>query len=113
EWKSTGKWVINGDSAALQYQTMKGKSFEDYRAEYKKDEEGGGQISIQRAVFYDELYDELGKMNALWIDEDKKRLDFSPPAAEPPPAQSGDLGALAEMLKKGKTRLERMGPKKE
>ncbi|HWA82657.1 MAG TPA: hypothetical protein VG820_04455, partial [Fimbriimonadaceae bacterium] len=99
---------------SMTYETMKGKSFEDYRAEYKKDEEGGGQIAIQRALFYDGLYDQLAKMTTVWVDKDKKHLTFADPKAQL--AGSNDpndpMAGLQEMMKKQEAKLERMGPKK-
>lgn len=115
DYTSTGKWSSATDHIVLTYETMKGKSFEAFRAEYKKDEEGGGQVAVQRAIFYDQLYQELAQMNNLWVDEDAQHLTFSQPT---PPAQPGssEEGGFAEamesMSRSSAFALERMGPQK-
>jgi hypothetical protein len=113
DWKSTGKWQAGPQNVTLTYETMKGKAFEAYRAEYKKDEEGGGQVSVERAIYYDTLYDELGKMNALWVDSDGKHLTF----AMPTPLQAAGSGAgenaMDNLAKAAAFGLERMAPKKD
>lgn len=111
DWDGTGKWTSNGDMISLQYLTIKGKSMEAFQTEYKKDEEGGGQVAVQRALVYDELYGELAKMASLWLDEDGKQLTFSQPTAPNPQAGSGEID-LGAMMKASPPKLMRMGPGK-
>lgn len=113
-WTSTGTWTANGNVVSLTYETMKGKPLEDFRAEYKKDEEGGGQVAVRRALLYDGLFDLLAKQNALWVDEDQKHLVFSDPSQRIDPNAGnggGEMGGLADMLK-DKSGLERMSESK-
>jgi len=119
EWKSTGKWTEQNGSILLQYETMNGKSMMAFQEQYKKDEEGGGQVSIQRALFYDNLYRELGQLTQLTVDEDKKHLFFgtSKPKIDPQAmGMGGESGEMAQglqnMLSAMQPTLERMGPKK-
>jgi hypothetical protein len=110
-WKSTGKWKASGDVVALSYDTMNGKPYLAFRDQYKKEEEGGGQVSINRALVYDSLYDQqLPKLATVWVDTDKTHLSFTDPkAAAPAAGEGGDLGAM--IAKIDKYQLERMGPK--
>ncbi len=111
EWKSTGTWQVTGTNVALRYETMKGKSWEDYRAEYKKDEEGGGQVSVQRALFYDGLYKEMEGLTQLWVDTDKKHLTFSDPNAPVIQPGEGEIPNIEALMSRN-TKLERTGPAK-
>jgi hypothetical protein len=112
DWKSTGKWAQTQDNVTLKYETMKDKTFEGYRAEYKKDEEGGGQVSVSRALVYDQLYDELAKMTNLWVDEDGKHLTFANPKLNQQ-SQQGEEMDMSSMMSQSAYALERMAPKSE
>ncbi len=117
DWVAGGKWTVNGDNASLEYTKMKGKGFEEYRAEYKKAEETGVQMAVARALVMDGVYDELARLTGVWVDEDKKHLSFSAPQPPQQPDaaaanQDPNMGALMDLMKKGRSKLERMGPKK-
>src|ERR1044072_9560448 len=43
EYTGTGSWTVAGNYIQVKYETIKGKPYEDFRDEYKKDEEKGGQ----------------------------------------------------------------------
>ena len=118
DWNAAGTWSAGPEQVTLAYTTMKGKPWQAFIDEYKKEEQGGGQVSVQRALYYDDLFARLNNMTGLWVDEDKKHLTFSKPAPEPALGASeggeGDFGsAMSEMMKRGGGQLERMGPKKD
>lgn len=113
EWKSTGRWTEANGTVSLAYETMNGKTLEAFQAEYKKDEEGGGQVSVQRALLYDAVYDEIAKLNTLHVDQDGQHLAFGgAPAPSTDNAMGGQGEAFNDMLKMASTTLQRMGPKK-
>ncbi len=113
EWKSTGRWVEQNGDVNLTYETMNGKPLEAFRAEYKKDEEGGGQASVAKALLYDDVFAEIGKLGTLHIDEDNKTLAFG---SRPQPVQGNPMSeegaGFQEMLNSAGGTLVRMGPKK-
>jgi hypothetical protein len=115
EWTAAGRWTVAGDRAHLTYETMKGKPFQQFQEEYRKDKQGGGQVAVARALFYDNLYQELGSMTSLAVDEDKKGLTFGNPQQAAPQLQDegSAANALQDLLKDLLPRLQRMGPKKE
>ena len=118
DWNAAGTWSAGPEQITLAYTTMKGKPWQAFIEEYKKDEQGGGQVAVERALYYDDLFARLDRMKELWVDEDKKHLSFSRPMPEPPPCASEgggeDLGsAMSEMMRNSGATLERMGPKKE
>jgi len=118
DWDAAGTWTAAPDQLTLNYTTMKGKPWQTFIDDYKKDEQGGGQVAVQRALYYDDLFARLNNMRGLWLDEDKKHLAFSKPMPEPPPGASEgggeDFGSsMSDMLKSGGAQLERMGPKKD
>lgn len=115
DWNASGTWTAGPESISLNYTTMKGKPMQAFIAEYKKDEEGGGQVSVERALYYDDLIRRLNSMTNLWIDEDKKHLTFSRP--EPPRSEDGSGGedegsSFGDLMRNMGGQLERMGPKK-
>ena len=116
EWKSTGQWQLAGDQISLTYETMNGKPIAQHQEEYKKDEQGGGQVAVARALFYDQLYPQLEGMKQLFLDEDKKHLCFGrpEPAMQLPQVQgqSGETIDMNQLLKSTVAKLERMGEKK-
>lgn len=116
DWKSTGKWQLSGDQISLTYESMNGKPIAEHQQEYKKDEQGGGQVAIARALFFDRLYPELEGMKQLYLDEDKKHLSFGrpEPAIPLPPVegQKGESIDMSQLLKSTVAKLERMGEKK-
>lgn len=117
DWNAAGTWTAGPEQVTLTYTTMKGKPWQVFIDEYKKEEQGGGQVSVQRALYYDDLFARLSNMTGLWVDEDLKHLSFSKPTPDFTPGASeggeGDFGsALAEAMKRGGGTLERMAPKK-
>jgi hypothetical protein len=110
DWDAAGKWSATGELASLTYETMKGKPWLQFQEEYKKDEQEGGQVSVARAVFYDDLYGELQEMTAVRVSEDDPRqLTFGAP---PPPPGQGDEEDVGSIFRGVDYDLQRMGSKK-
>ena len=115
DWNAGGTWSAGPEFVSLAYTTMKGKPWQAFIDEYKKDEQGGGQVAVERALYYDDLIARLNRMTNLWLDEDKKHLTFSRP--EPPRSNDGSGGedegsGFADLMRNTGGQLERMAPKK-
>jgi hypothetical protein len=122
DYKGTGTWKGHEGYFLLTYETINGKPKEEFRAQYKKDEESGGQVAVQRGLLYDQLFQTIERRTALYLDADRKHLTFTQPQ-KPGVAGSGfggggdtgDGGMSAGAMLGGGPVLERMSlqPKKE
>lgn len=112
EYTGTGTWQVSGNYIQVTYDTVKGKPLDAFKAEVKADEEKGGQIAIDRALFYDGLFGEWNKQTMLWVDTDKRRMSFHDTSNTPPPGGQ-DPGEVSDIMGLDKSGLERAEAAKE